>query len=96
MSDPIRPADEELRELLVRLREVLSKTEIADQKSRDLLHELTERTAKLLEEPSVGLGDARSHLHEGLLGAVERFEGTHPELAALIGKVADLLSGLGI
>lgn len=90
------PPSEELRALLAQLDDALSRAEASDPETRAQLEALAERTREALESPMPPPPEARAELHSGLLGAIERFEGTHPDLAYALGKVADALSGLGI
>lgn len=90
------PKREELAALLAQLGEALAKVEVSDAQLRKTLDDLSTRALSLAEEFPQEAGEEPAHLHKGLVGALERFEGTHPELASLIGRVADLLSGLGI
>jgi len=96
MSGPPQPPSEELRALLAQLNEALSRAEASDPATRAQLEALAERTREALESPLPPPLAERAALHHGLLGAIERFEGTHPELAYALGQVVDALSGLGI
>ena len=87
---------DELRDLLERLRQSLDRAEAPDEETRGLLEALSDQTREVLERSEPPAGEERARLHTGLLGALERFEGTHPDLAYVIGKVVDALSGLGI
>ena len=96
MTGQPKPPSEELRALLSRLDEALSRAEASDPETRAQLEALAERTRQALESPLPPSRGARAELHSGLLGALERLEGTHPDLAYALGKVIDALSGLGI
>jgi len=96
MTGPSLPPSEELRQLLRQLNDALAKTQTADPATRAQLEELSARTLALLDRPMPPPLEERALLHSGLLGALERFEGTHPELAYALSKVVDALSGLGI
>ena len=96
MSEPSHPPSEELRELLQKLDDALSRAQADDPETRALLEELAGHTREALDRPDPPAPEERARLHTGLLGAVERFEGTHPELSYALSKVVDALSGLGI
>lgn len=76
------------------------------------LHESLERSPELADEARDALRGAASDIREALdqdeaperevsiadqlNAALERFEGQHPKLTAVVGRVADALSDLGI
>jgi hypothetical protein len=77
----------------------------------DELHELLETEKEMGDEAVGALKQAASEIrgaveeesegdHDGLLeqlnSALERFEGRHPKLTELVGRVADALSDMGI
>lgn len=87
---------DELRDLLERLEKALSRADRPDEETRALLEELADQTRAALDRAELPPREERARLHQGLLGALERFEGSHPELAYVVGKVIDALAGLGI
>lgn len=87
---------DELRDLLTRLQEALDRAERPDDETRGLLEQLSAQTRAALDRAELPPPEERAQLHSGLLGALERFEGSHPELAYAVGKVVDALAGLGI
>ena len=64
-----------------------------DADSKTLLAELAGDIERLLEDESA-TGDAP--LAERLADATERFEASHPRLTAIVGRIANALSNLGI
>ena len=82
-----------LREELERLHRELSETSTLDEEARALLGELAEEIERMLAEETSG---AAAPLADRLRAATERFEETHPQLTAVVGRVADALANLGI
>lgn len=88
---------DKLQSTLGELREQLDATPELDAETRGQLHESIEeaeaglRAAREAEEPNWP-----GSLHDRLTGAIERFEGQHPNLAAAVGRVIDALADLGI
>jgi hypothetical protein len=85
----------ELHTMLAALHEELEKTPSVDDQSKALLHDL--------------LGDIRRHLQsaedppapppglmDGVGRALRRFEGSHPTFTAILGRISEKLSELGI
>lgn len=87
--------EQELRETLETLHRELSQGAALDPESRHLLAELASDIEALLAqeraEPAAG-----GPLAERLRAATERFEESHPDLTAVVGRLADLLANLGI
>ena len=87
---------EQLRERLQDLLGELEQFEAIDQEARDrlanVLHDIREAVADS--------GEEASHEHESLLErlneATRHFKESHPTLTAMVGRVADSLSNLGI
>jgi hypothetical protein len=88
-------SESELRRRLEELHRELESTEEVDGEARALLGEVLEDIRGLLERSA----ESR-HTHQSLakrLGdAARHFEESHPTLFALVGRVADTLSNLGI
>lgn len=83
--------EETLEQLLARL-----KAEIEDAEHGDLDREELARLAGELEDRLGADDDDDDGIVGRLREAVLRFEGSHPDLATLIGRTADALSGMGI
>lgn len=82
-----------LREILDELHRALeSAPEIGDE-GRSALRQAAEDIREALEEPS---GEQAESLKEQLTNALERFEESHPQLTALVGRIADALSDIGV
>ena len=99
MHDPTKPELPEgagLRERLQELHEELGRAESVDEETRSLLRSLAEDTRHLLEHEEPAGSERHRSLNERLSEAAARFEGTHPELAYVMARVVDTLSGLGI
>ena len=98
MTQPREASDRghsQLRELLSQLHEELRAAQSLDPDTRRLLQELQADTAALLERGEEG-GPGRQRLRDRLAAATAGLEGTHPDVALAVAKVADILSGLGI
>lgn len=82
-----------LREDLERLRRELQEGPELDAETRRQLADLMQEI-----EATIGPeGEARDEsLGDRLRTATERFEESHPSLTAVVGRIADLLSGIGI
>jgi uncharacterized membrane protein len=87
---------ETLREKLERLHAELQRTESVDDETKGLLESLREDTRHLLEHEDEEFTERHATFNDRLSEAVAQFEGTHPELAYVMAKVIDTLSGLGI
>lgn len=88
---------ERLRQLLRELHDELERTDSVEADSRRLLTSTMQDVQALLERSDGGATDGE----HGTLGAALRdatlqFEGEHPKLAALLGRVVDALSQIGI
>lgn len=79
-----------LNELLQALHGELQHPGALDDESRQLLQALGQDIERKLG------GDSDETLTERVTDAIERFEGRHPELTALLNRIADTLSSLGI
>jgi hypothetical protein len=87
---------EQLRERIRELLGELDQIEEIDQGARDrltsVLHEIREAVGDAGEEAS----DEHEGLLERLNEATQHFKESHPTLTAMVGRVADSLSNLGI
>lgn len=82
-----------LREEVERLHEELSRSESLDAESRERLAQLAQDIESALERAE---GEEAGGLAERLREATARFEESHPALTAVVGRIADQLSRLGI
>jgi len=81
-----------LREDLEKLRAELNEGPELDAETRALLSEL----AREIEEAIERSGGGEESLGDRLRAATEQFEESHPSLTAVVGRLADMLSGVGI
>ena len=85
--------EDELREHLAKLRAELHEGPALDEETRRQLAALAHEIEEVVERS----GDAQgSGLGDRLRAATERFEESHPSLTAVVGRIADMLSGVGI
>ena len=82
-----------LREELETLRNELAEGPDLDAESRELLAGLAADIERVLEDDAAA---GEVPLAEQLADAAERFEASHPRLTALVGRIANALSNLGI
>ena len=85
-----------LREKLEQLHTEMQRTKSVDEETRALLESLMADTRHLMEHEGEELTERHQTLNSRLEEAVARFEGTHPDLAYVMARVIDTLSGLGI
>ncbi len=85
----------ELEKLVERLDGVLRDSADLPPAARSDLEALLSEARLALKEGGPD-EEARVSLHTGFIGALERFEESHPDLAYAIARVVDALSGLGI
>lgn len=85
---------EALRDALASLHTELGTADKLDAESRALLSEALREIADRLDrdEPDADGGT----LGDSIRGAVERFEGEHPELVSAVARVAEALGAAGI
>ena len=74
----------------LRLAESLSEND------REVVKQLQHDIDNLLAGPATGSGTEHQLLLQGLHDATQRFEVSHPELTAMMGRVIDALSAMGI
>lgn len=87
--------DQNLRELLERLRNELATTEVTDEAGRERLSRLEEDIRNLLErsdEPA----DTDDPILERLQDSIDHFEETHPQLTLMLSQMMTILSNAGI
>jgi len=82
-----------LREVLSELHEALESTPEIEGGLRDELRATAAEIQEALDaSEDTPLGQLRIRLQE----ALERFEGKHPQVTGIVGRIADALSDLGI
>jgi metal-dependent amidase/aminoacylase/carboxypeptidase family protein len=81
-----------LREDLEKLRRELHEGPELDAETRETLAGLAQEIEEAIERS----GGREDTLSERLRTATERFEESHPSLTAVVGRLADMLSGVGI
>lgn len=90
---------EELKKSLASLHQELASSPSVDPELRELLVRLAEDIDDVLH-PAAPPPEEENNADESLVDrvkhAAEHFEESHPQLAALIGRMADSLSQLGI
>ena len=82
---------QDLTSLLNELHEALDQPEPLDESTREELRTLASEIEARLESESDD-----DTLVDRVEETVERFEGEHPRLVAVLGRLADLLNSLGI
>ncbi|NJC94728.1 MAG: DUF4404 domain-containing protein [Anaerolineales bacterium] len=84
--------EKELSKLLERLHEELEKTEVVDEKGRELLRSIDADIQKLLEPSAT----ANPSLFERLQDAIDHFEVEHPAITAALSQMLNALNNAGI
>jgi hypothetical protein len=95
--------NQELRDLLEKVRQEIDQTGTIDDKDRELLSNLDSDIRRVLERQGTGK-EAAEHAEEAELDgsieqleySVEHFEVTHPELYGLLSHMMEILSAAGI
>jgi hypothetical protein len=87
---------DELHEMMEGLSTELGRAESVDEESRELLRGLMEEIGRLLEQPKPPEEDPPRTLSGSLVQAARKFETEHPQLATLIGQLAETLNKAGI
>ena len=91
MSDPRTS----LNEILDELHEALEASDDLGEEAREQL-----RSAAREIQQTIGVdgssSDAKQSLGDRLNEAIESFEGKHPKLTGIVGRIADALSDMGI
>ena len=89
-------SETQLREHLEQLHAELERTESVDAEARELLGDVLRDIGTLLERTGEAPAASHQSLVDRLAETTRRFEESHPTLAAMVGRVADTLSNLGI
>jgi hypothetical protein len=89
-------AHEELKQTLKSLHEELSRSKSVDPELRTLLTSLAEDIDGVLHPAAPPRATGEDSLADRVVSARQHFEEEHPQLAAIIGRIADGLSQLGI
>jgi hypothetical protein len=92
VSMPKAQLSERIREILGELEQI----EAVDQDARDRLASVLEDIRAAVAESGEEAPDEHASLLERLNEAAQHFEESHPNLTAMVGRVADSLSNLGI
>ena len=87
---------DQLREDLERLHQELARSESVDAASRGLLIDVLHDIEAVLERSEHETAGAGESLIDRLRETASHFEKSHPTLTELVGRVADVLSRLGI
>ena len=88
--------EEHLRELLEELHSELEHSESVDEQTRELLRAARGDIEKALVSGQPDAGQQASTARSRIREAIERFGGEHPKGAALLNRVLDALSNVGI
>ena len=81
---------------LKELHEQLRNAELPSDSDRDLVKHLQNDIEKLLANAAAASAMEHQSLIKDLQEAAQRFEVSHPQLTAVIGRVVDSLSAMGI
>jgi len=87
---------DQLREDLERLHQELARSKTVDAAARGLLIDVLHDIEAVLERSEPGTGEESEPLIDRLRGTTSHFEESHPTLTELVGRIADVLSRLGI
>jgi hypothetical protein len=87
--------DKHLRETLEQIHVEIEKTKFVDAGDEAVLRELMEDIRRLLEGAEQR-SEHRESIRERLTHTIDRFEETHPTLAANMGRVAEALGRLAV
>ena len=86
----------QLQATLQELRDALTDAEPIDEQTRELLHSLTGQLQRLLQqEARLSPEDVRP-VDRDVKELLLRFETEHPQLTAILGRIADGLANVGI
>ena len=88
-------SDQNLNELLDRLRDELARTEVTDEASRERIRHL-EADIRRLRERSDESSEADDPMLERFEDAIDHFETSHPQLTMMISQMMTILSNAGI
>lgn len=87
--------DQNLRELLEKVRYELEHTEVTDEAERERLRHLEADIRELLAR-SEERAEADEPMLERLQDSIDHFETTHPELTLMLSQMMTILSNAGI
>ena len=88
-------SDQNLNELLDKLRDELAHTEVTDEASRERIRHL-EADIRRLRERSGESSEADDPMLERFEDAIDHFEASHPQLTMMISQMMTILSNAGI
>ena len=86
----------QLRERIQELLNELEQIEAGDSEARSRLSSVLHDISEAIEESDEAESEGPDSLIERLNEATRHFEESHPRLTAMVGRVADSLSNLGI
>ena len=86
----------QLRERIQELLDELDQIDAADTEARDHLQSVVHDIRAAVEESEEEEGEGHESLIDRLHEATRHFEESHPQLTAMVGRVADSLANLGI
>lgn len=89
-------SQENLKHTLRSLHDELARTPSVDPELRTLLKSLAEDIDDVLHPAAPPIAANDEPLSDRVISARQQFEESHPQLAAIIGRIADGLSQLGI
>ena len=87
---------EQVRNRIQELVEELEQTEAIDTNARERLTGVLDEIRTALEGADDEAGDGDESLVDRLNDATRQFEESHPKLTAMVGRIAESLSNLGI
>jgi len=88
--------EQELRNLLEKLRDEIESAKTVDEKGRMLLRELDADIQELLERSETEKEQLRSSMIGKLQDMIEQLEINHPDLASILSQLSAILSNAGI
>jgi DNA anti-recombination protein RmuC len=88
--------EQELRNLLEKLRDEIESTKSVDEQGRELLRELDEDIHDLLERSESEKEQLRLSMVRRLQDAIEQLEIDHPALTSILSQLSAILSNAGI
>ena len=88
-------SDQNLNELLDKLRDELAHTEVTDEASRERIRHL-EADIRRLRERTDESSEADDTMLERFEDAINHFETSHPQLTLMISQMMTILSNAGI
>ena len=85
-----------LKQTLTEVQSVLHDPTTLDEQDLNLLASLHDDIERVLEMSAEVPRQQSQELEQGLRGAIQRFQSTHPSLSRAMSSLADTLSSLGI